>query len=205
MPLTTGISQLTFRQDYFGDPAAFAGLVALLHETFGIDVSLQDRFGGPDPTSMPFAYFDESGICVANLSAFSMPMMVDGRLVKAAGFQSGAVRPQWRGQGLYRDLMRRAFSWCDAQGFELGLLLTDKPALSALWVRDLAAAPVLGVGAGGCEADRRVALAFARQRRRLGAGQAAVVRKDAGFLDFRRGGTGGNVSAERLLRPQHPA
>ena len=60
MPLTTGISQLTFRQDYFGDPAAFAGLVALLHETFGIDVSLQDRFGGPDPTSMPFAYFDES-------------------------------------------------------------------------------------------------------------------------------------------------
>lgn len=129
MPLRTGISQLTFRQDYFEDPAAWAALVVLLHETFGIDVSVQDRFGGPDPTSMPFAYFDENGICVANLSAFSMPMMVDGGLVKAAGFQSGAVRPQWRGRGLYRDLMRRAFSWSDAQGFELGLLLTDKPAI----------------------------------------------------------------------------
>jgi hypothetical protein len=56
-------------------------------------------------------------------------MMIDGRLVAAAGFQSGAVRPEWRGRGLYRDLMRRAFAWCDAQGFELGLLLTDKPAL----------------------------------------------------------------------------
>ncbi|CAN7247039.1 GNAT family N-acetyltransferase [Pararhizobium sp. LjRoot238] len=120
---------LTFRQDYFGDPAAWAGLVALLHDTFGIDVSIQDRFGGPDPTSMPFAYFDENGICVANFSAFSMPMMIDGRLVAAAGFQSGAVRPEWRGRGLYRDLMRRAFNWCDAQGFERGLLLTDKPAL----------------------------------------------------------------------------
>ena len=56
-------------------------------------------------------------------------MMIDGRLVKAAGFQSGAVRPQWRGRGLYRDLMNRAFGWCDDQGFELGLLLTDKPAM----------------------------------------------------------------------------
>jgi GNAT superfamily N-acetyltransferase len=120
---------LTFRQDYFGDPTAWSAIVELLQDTFGIDVGTQDRFGGPDPTSMPFGYFDENGACVANFSAFSMPMMIDGHLVKAAGFQSGAVRPEWRGRGLYRDLMRRAFGWCDAQGFELGLLLTDKPAL----------------------------------------------------------------------------
>ncbi len=120
---------LTFRQDYFDDPAAWSALVALLQDTFGIDVGTQDRFGGPDPTSMPFGYFDENGTCVANFSAFSMPMMIDGRLVKSAGFQSGAVRPEWRGRGLYRDLMNRAFGWCDVQGFELRLLLTDKPAL----------------------------------------------------------------------------
>lgn len=120
---------LTFRQDYFADPAAWASLVALLEDTFGIDISIQDRFGGPDPTSMPFAYFDADGTCAANFSAFSMPVMIDGHLVKAAGFQSGAVRPEWRGRGLYRDLMNRAFNWCDAQGFELGLLLTDKPSM----------------------------------------------------------------------------
>jgi len=120
---------LTFRQNYFGDPAAWAALVALLHDTFNIDVGIQDRFGGPDPTSMPFAYFDENGVCAANFSAFSMPMMIDGHLVKAAGFQSGAVRPQWRDRGLFRDLMNRAFCWCDEQGFELGILLTDKPAM----------------------------------------------------------------------------
>ena len=120
---------LTFRQDYFADPAAWAGLVALLDDTFGIDVGIQDRFGGPDPSSMPFAYFDEGGVCAANFTAFSMPMMIAGRPVKAAGFQSVAVRPQWRGRGLYRDLMNRAFNSCDAQGFELGFLLTDKPSM----------------------------------------------------------------------------
>ncbi|OBZ96921.1 acetyltransferase [Pararhizobium polonicum] len=129
MPGAADSHGLTLRQDYFGDPAAWAGLVALLQDTFGIDVGIQDRFGGPDPTSMPFGYFDGSGACVANFSAFSMPLMIEGRRVKAAGFQSGAVRPEWRGRGLYRDLMRRAFGWCDTQGFELALLLTDKPAL----------------------------------------------------------------------------
>lgn len=129
MPATIDSHGLTFRQDYFGDPAAWAALVALLQDTFGIDVGIQDRFGGPDPTSMPFGYFDENGVCAANFTAFSMPLMIDGRLVKAAGFQSGAVRPHWRGRGLYRDLMTRAFGWCDEQGFELGILLTDKPAM----------------------------------------------------------------------------
>lgn len=129
MPVASDSHGLTFRQDYFGDPAAWAGLVALLRDTFGIDVGIQDHFGGADPTSMPFGYFDEAGTCVANFSAFSMPLMIGGHLVKAAGFQSGVVRPEWQGRGLYRDLMRRAFGWCDAQGFELALLLTDKPAL----------------------------------------------------------------------------
>ncbi|KQS87773.1 MULTISPECIES: GNAT family N-acetyltransferase [unclassified Rhizobium] len=127
--MTTGPGHPVFRQDYFGDPAAWSALVALLHDTFDIDVGIQDRFGGPDPTSMPFGYFDADGTCIANFSAFSMSVIIEGRPVKAAGFQSGAVRPQWRGRGLYRDLMNRAFSRCDAQGFELGLLLTDKPAL----------------------------------------------------------------------------
>lgn len=122
---------LTFRQDYFGDPVAFRGLVDLLQDIFGIDIGLQNRLGGPDPSSMPFGYFDDMGRCIANFSAFSMPLVIGGRTIKAAGYQSGAVRPDFRGQGLYRDLMRRAFSWADAAGFEAGILLTDKPDLYA--------------------------------------------------------------------------
>jgi GNAT superfamily N-acetyltransferase len=117
---------LILRTDYFDDAAAFAALVDLLCDTFGIDIGLQDRFGGPDKTSMPFGYFDANGRCVANFSAFSMPLLIEGKVVRAVGYQSGAVRPEYRGQGLYRDLMKRAFACAREQDFELGILLTDK-------------------------------------------------------------------------------
>jgi GNAT superfamily N-acetyltransferase len=120
---------LTLRQDYFGDPAAWKGLVDLLEDTFSIDVSIQDRFGGPDRSSMPFGYFDGDGRCVANFTAFSMPLIINGKPIKAAGYQSGAVRPEWRRRGLYRDLMQRAFARTEAEGYEFDLLLTDKPEL----------------------------------------------------------------------------
>lgn len=120
---------LELRSGYFHDAQAFRALADLLRDTFGIDISVLDRLGGPDPTSMPFGYFDNVGRCVANFSSFSMPLIVDGSMVLAAGYQSGAVRPEYRGRGLYRDLMRRAFDWTDKQGFELGILLTDKPDL----------------------------------------------------------------------------
>lgn len=120
---------LTLRQDYFGDPSAWKGLVDLLQDTFSIDVDLQASFGGPDPSSMPSGYFDADGRCVANFSAFSMPLVINGRSVKAAGYQSGAVRPEWRERGLYRDLMQRVFARTEAEGFELDILLTDKPGL----------------------------------------------------------------------------
>jgi len=120
---------LTLRQNYFADPLAWKGLVDLLQDTFSIDVGMQDQFGGPDPSSMPLGYFDADGRCVANFSAFSMPMMINGRAIKAAGYQSGAVRPEWRERGLYRNLMQRAFDRTSAEGYELDLLLTDKPAL----------------------------------------------------------------------------
>lgn len=48
------IERLTLRQDYFDDPAALQALADLLHDVFGIDITLQNRLGGPDPSSMPF-------------------------------------------------------------------------------------------------------------------------------------------------------
>lgn len=121
--------ELEFRQDYFADPAAFEALAALLQETFEIDIRPALSLAGMDPTTMPFGYFDADGRCVANFSVFSMPMMVEGRQVTAAAYQSGAVRPEYRGRGLYRDLMRRAFAHARATGHEADILMTDKPGL----------------------------------------------------------------------------
>ena len=123
------IEGLELRTGYFDHRESFLALAGLLQDIFDIDIALLDGFGGPDLTAMPSGYFDAEGRCVANFSGFSMPLVVDGRLVRAAGYQSGAVRPDYRGKGLYRDLMQRAFDWADRQGFEAGLLLTDKPDL----------------------------------------------------------------------------
>ncbi|MBD9374110.1 GNAT family N-acetyltransferase [Rhizobium sp. ARZ01] len=120
---------LTYREDYFGDPAGWAALKDLLLDVFGLDISPVDGLGGPDPSSLPSAYFDAAGRCVANFTAFSMPLMIDGRMVKAAGLQSGAVRTEHRGRGLFRDLIRRTLERCDEGGFEAIALYTDKPAL----------------------------------------------------------------------------
>jgi GNAT superfamily N-acetyltransferase len=122
-------SGLNFRQDYFSDPAGWKALSDLLEDTFHIDISVLEGLGGMEPSSMPFAWFDAQGVCVANFSAFSMPMMVNGQRRKVAGLQSGAVRPEHRGKGLYRDLMQRAFAWIDAEGFDLAILYTDKPSM----------------------------------------------------------------------------
>ncbi len=123
------LTGLNFRQDYFSDPAAWAALVSLLDDTFGIDIDPLRDLGGPDPTSMPFGWFTDEGVLAANLSAFAMPFVLNGRLINAAGLQSGAVRPPWRGRGLYRDVTQKALAWCEAQGFEAVILYTDKPAL----------------------------------------------------------------------------
>lgn len=120
---------LTFRSDYLGDPAAWHALAGLLEDVFEIDVTIMDRLGGPDPTSVAFAWFDTAGTCIANISAFSLPLVIDGTVVRAAGLQSGAVRPSHRGQGLYRDVMQAALEHCDADGFEAVALLTDTPDL----------------------------------------------------------------------------
>lgn len=120
---------LTFRQDYFAEGAAWTAFVALLQDTFGIDIDPLQRLGGPDPSCRPFGWFDANGTLVANLAAFAMPLMINGRMVRAAAFQSGAVRPAWRGRGLYRDVTQRALGWCETGGFEAIVLYTDKPAL----------------------------------------------------------------------------
>ncbi len=125
----TGHPALVLRANYFGDPIASRALAALLDDIFGIDVTILDRLGGPDPTGVPFAWFDASSTCIANISAFSMPLVINGNFTRAAGLQSGAVRPEYRGRGLFRSVMEAALDYCDSEGFEAVTLLTDKPAL----------------------------------------------------------------------------
>lgn len=120
---------LSFRSHYLDDPVAWRALTGLLDDVFEIDITIMGRLGGPDPTSVPFGWFDADGTCIANITAFSLPLVIDGVEVRAAGLQSGAVRPSHRSRGLYRNVMEAALDHCDAEGFEAVALLTDTPDL----------------------------------------------------------------------------
>ncbi len=120
---------LRFRQDYFDDPAGWRAISDLLLDVFGVDISPLDRLGGHDRSNMPSAFFDAGGRCVANFSAFAMPVIIGGRKVNAAAWQSGAVREEFRGRGLFRELIRITLERCEAAGFEAIILYTDKPGL----------------------------------------------------------------------------
>ena len=125
----TGTDGLVFRQDYFDDPAGWRAICDLLMDVFGVDITPLDRLGGHDRSNMPSAFFDADGRCVANFSAFAMPVIVGGRRVNAAAWQSGAVREEYRGRGLFRELIRITLDRCEAAGFEAIVLYTDKPGL----------------------------------------------------------------------------
>lgn len=122
-------SGLTFRQYDLDDAARRAALAALLNDIFGIDITPLNHLGGHDASSTAFGWFDDDDRLIANLSAFTLPMTIDGRSVRAAGLQSGAVRPEFRGRGLFRNVTEKALAWCDAQAFEAVLLYTEKPTL----------------------------------------------------------------------------
>jgi predicted N-acetyltransferase YhbS len=109
------------------EPRARAALDALLEQIFDLDLHILDSLDARDPTYTPFSYFDASR-CVANVAVFAMPMMVRGERIDAFGVQSVAVRPEFRGRGLCRDLMERALAWCDARA-GLMLLRTSIPEL----------------------------------------------------------------------------
>ena len=129
MSAALAFPDLTFRQDYFDDPAGWKAIGDLLMTVFGVDIGPLDRLGGHDRSNMPSAYFDAGGRCVANFAAFSMPLVIDGRRVRAAAWQSGAVLPDYRGRGLFRELIRITLERCEQAGFEAIVLYTDKPVL----------------------------------------------------------------------------
>lgn len=173
-----GHDGLTFRSRYFDDPAAWRALAGLLETVFDIDVTVMDRLGGPDPSSVPFAWFDASGACIANITAFALPLVVDGAFVNAAGLQSGAVRPDHRGKGLYRAVMEAALRYCDDEGFTAVALLTDTPDLYGRYgFRPLAQHRFTGPAPAGGRA---------LPRRALDIGHAEDIALIARLLDGRR-------------------
>lgn len=105
------MKSLTFRSDYARSPRGLDELARLIKDVFEVDVAPLDRLGH-DPGVVAFGYWNGDNL-VANVSLYARRLWLQGEEVKAFGVQSVAVRPEWRGKGLFRDLMRRAITFAD--------------------------------------------------------------------------------------------
>lgn len=119
-------SDLVFRLDTAASADGRAERARLIRDEFDLDITPLDRFGH-DPSALFFGWWRGDAL-IANLCLYRETLWLAGAKVEACGLQWIVVRPEWRGRGLFRDLMRRALDHADAQS-SLVLLATETPAL----------------------------------------------------------------------------
>ncbi|TBW36609.1 GNAT family N-acetyltransferase [Siculibacillus lacustris] len=118
--------ELDYRFDTAAAPEGRAELARLIRDVFDLDVTPLDRFGH-DPSLVSFGWWRGPDL-VANVDLVQQTLWLDGDRVEALGVQSVAVRPAWRGRGLFRDLMDRALAHAAAR-VAVVTLTTETPAL----------------------------------------------------------------------------
>lgn len=118
---------LTFRVDGLVDPVKRIAWVSLLRDIFGLDFSAFSALDIWPADYRAFSYLD-GDVIAANICCNSLPLRVAGRDLLAGQLQGVATRPDYRRQGLFRDLMSRALDFAAAR-YECLLLYTETPAL----------------------------------------------------------------------------
>ncbi|KFM99495.1 GNAT family N-acetyltransferase [Bacillus clarus] len=105
-------------------------LFPLFEEVFGIArQTLQDfvEKGYWDHTYKAFSYLQDENV-IANVSKFHLPLIINGEKVHAAGIQSVMTHPNYRRQGLMKQLFSKMLEEIDEE-YECTMLFTEKPEL----------------------------------------------------------------------------
>ncbi|MDC2940697.1 GNAT family N-acetyltransferase [Bacillus cereus] len=105
-------------------------LFPLFEEVFGIPSQTLHDFserGYWDDTYKALSFLQEDK-AIANVAVFSLPLLVNGERINAAGIQSVMTHPNFRRQGLMKQLMSKMLEEIDKK-CECTLLFTEKPEL----------------------------------------------------------------------------
>ena len=116
--------------DYGRESSWREKLYPLFEEVFGMPVDLLQDFhrrGYWDPSYCPYTYFDGDR-ALANVSRFSLPLIIKGQPIVAAGIQSVMTLPEFRHLGLMTSLMEYMLEDIDRRYF-VSLLFTSQPNL----------------------------------------------------------------------------
>ncbi|MEA1011082.1 GNAT family N-acetyltransferase [Bacillus cereus] len=105
-------------------------LLPLFEEVFGITSQTLNDFsekGYWDYTYKALSCLHEDKV-IANVAAFSLPLLINGEKINAVGIQSVMTHPNFRRQGLMTRLMSKMIEEIDKQ-CECALLFTETPEL----------------------------------------------------------------------------
>ncbi|PFL13119.1 GNAT family N-acetyltransferase [Bacillus cereus] len=105
-------------------------LFPLFEEVFGIESQTLRDFtekGYWDYTYKALSFLQDNKV-IANVAAFSLPLLINGEKINAAGIQSVMTHPDFRRQGLMTQLLNKMIEEIDKQ-CEYAFLFTETPEL----------------------------------------------------------------------------
>ena len=118
--------KIEYRSDYFEDPDAKASFERYAKRVFGLDFSRWKARGLWDDQYKAFSAFVE-GECVASICVYPSEMKVDGVRKKGAQLLTVGTLPEYRSQGIQREIWKRAKVWIQ-QKCDFTFLFTDESA-----------------------------------------------------------------------------
>lgn len=124
------IDSLTYMNKYSSDMKKREKLYPLFEEVFGIsDSTFADlsKRGFWNDKYLPYSFFDGNQ-AVANVSAFPLPMNINGKIANCMGIQSVMTHPDYRNNGLMKILFQSMLDDLE-EAYAGAVLFTSSPQL----------------------------------------------------------------------------
>jgi len=101
---------LSLRTEYWDDLAARGAFKEFLITIHGLDLLEWETAGYWDYAYTPFSFFDGEQV-VSSVCVYSLEAVIDGAPARVAQISGVGTLPNWRRQGLNRELTERALEW----------------------------------------------------------------------------------------------
>jgi ribosomal protein S18 acetylase RimI-like enzyme len=118
--------KIEYRSEYFDDPDAKESFESYAKKIFGLDFSRWKARGLWDDQYKAFSAFDGEE-CVASICVYPSQMRVGGVEKKGAQLLTVGTLPEYRSQGIQREIWRRVQAWIHRE-CDFTFLFTDESA-----------------------------------------------------------------------------
>ena len=115
---------LVLKTNYWQDSSAKEAFKDFIFEIHKLDFSAWDAAGYWDSAYTPFSFFNGDRV-VANVCVYLLDAIIDGKKTQLAQISGVGTHPDFRRQGLNRQLTDRGLEW--AQGKHQGVFLFSDP------------------------------------------------------------------------------